>query len=461
MNTGNSIRTVRWASVDEIEHTYGKATADLVRPFTSGNRWSGFPSLVQTAHDEITPIRFFSRDEGDLDNAYQGFRDMFHQELVDDTRKNIRVIDTQYYVSEVRPCFIDLETGDRQPIPKTWGKDRIAKCMYHAERLGNPLIVQKRPVRRVHWTVLVGDVIVHDDWSPYETFTKIGFFPYFRRGVTAGMVSDLLDPQKEINKRRMAQIEIVSRTANGGWMYGEGDLDPIQERNLKKFGSRPGVTIKYKKNPPQQINSSPPPVAMERLEMHAIDDLRQISGINESALGEMDRVQSGRAIEAKQRQAVISLQMYMDNYTRSKELLGRMALSNYQKHYTEQRIFRASGEDGRLVQHMINQAVSDPETGNVIDRLNDITVGKYAVAVDETPMSATFANAQFEEMMAMIEKLGSPQLASALADILVDMSTIPRKAEVKERLAALGLGGSATPSPPQAGAQGSAAPPLQ
>jgi hypothetical protein len=107
-------------------------------------------------------------------------------------------------------------------------------------------------------------------------------------------------------------------------MYHETALDPVQEANLKKFGSVPGVTIEWKgEHEPKQIAAAAtPPIAHERLEHDSDEDVRHISGINESMLGDDGKVQSGRAIEARQRQAVISVQMYMDNFKRSKHLLG-------------------------------------------------------------------------------------------------------------------------------------------
>jgi len=51
------------------------------------------------------------------------------------------------------------------------------------------------------------------------------------------------------------------------------------------------------------------------------------------------------------------------------------------------------------------------------------------------PLSATFANAQFEEMMTLLEKLGpalGPQVGACF-DLIVDASDLPRKEEWIER----------------------------
>jgi hypothetical protein len=177
---------------------------------------------------------------------------------------------------------------------------------------------------------------------------------------------------------------------------------------LSRFGSTPGVRIKWKgeaHHKPEPIQpGSTSQAAHERLETNADEDIRRISGVNESALGDTDiKNQSGIAIQARQRQAVISVQLYMNNFKRSKMLLGKRRLEIYQNHYTEERFFRMTGTDGSLSPMVVNQLMQDPGTG-VVKILNDITVGKYLVNIKETPLSASFKAAQFEEMIMILEK---------------------------------------------------------
>lgn len=461
------IQVTRWLSYEDIAGAFGDQAAALVRPFIGANyvqSWGGFPFLDMSG-PEITPVRNFGRTD---DPSLQPFADFFHTELLDPTRKTIRCIDMQHKQRVMSDVLIDLETGDKLPVPEqselavmfpevpaAQRRDNfISKAMYHAERLQNPLVLARRPVDRVRWTVMIGDIIVHDDWSPYKTYTVQGFFPYFRRGITRGMVEDMLDPQREVNKRRGLEIEIVGRTAQGGWLLNKDSLSKQEEENFRQNSSLPGFIGTYRGEPtkkPERIDPSPPPTSMERLEEKARNDLREISGINESALGELDRVQSGRAIEARQRQAVIAIQMYMDNFTRTKELWGRKNLELVQNYYTEERVFRIIGEDGKLAQFMINQRVMDPTGASVIDRLNDVTLGRYTVSVDETPLSASFANAQFEELLLILEKLGpvGQAVATTNPELLIQMSSLPRKEEWAQALRQA-MSGGAPPGAPGA-----------
>lgn len=370
--------------------------------------------------------------------------DVYNTDFVDRQAKRLRLLDSQYRVTTIKPCFVDLETGDRQPIPDEWmlpdNQHKIQAALDHALQLNNPLKIINRPVSRVRWTVTCADVLLFDAWSPYNHYTLTGFFPYFRRGKTRGMIDDLIDPQREVNKKRSVLSDILNRNANSGWMYEEGTLDADQEENLRKYGSAPGINVKWKRSPggtaeaPKRIEPGGYPQGLDRLEQKAADDMHQISGINESAMGQLDRVQSGRAIEARQRQAVLSIQLYQDNFSRSKKIIGRKALNLFQQHYTEPRVFRILGEDSKPVIFQINQK---NQTGaNGMDRLNDITLGKYMVAIDEVPISATFKQGQFEETMMLLEKLGplGAMLAQTSPDLLIDQTSLPRKEDWKRGL---------------------------
>ncbi|MCC6775639.1 MAG: hypothetical protein IT537_03225 [Hyphomicrobiales bacterium] len=467
----------KMVSIDEIEASLGKKVAAMVRPYTMGQTPLA-PLAGYALTDDIAPMRYFGQREDNVHDWWDNFYALMG-DFVDPFRKTLRIIEVEHKVREPRNVIIDLETGDKKTLPVNWGPDKIDKVLLWCEEQGNPCIVERRMVQHIQWTTMAGDLLIHDAPSYYDRFSITGFFPYFRRGITQGMVEDLVDPQKEKNKNRNSRVEIQSKLANGGWKYHESSLDPDQERNLKRFGSSPGVNIKWKGQvSPEQIQPQSPSAHYERLEAKDDEDIRRISGVNESALGDTDiSNQSGRAIEARQRQAVVSVQMYMDNFRHTKHLQGRNHLYIFQNFYTEERIYRVKGDDGKKKPLVINQRIAVPDSG-VLRILNDITLGKYAVVVDDRPLNPTFEAAQFEEMMALLEKLG-PALGNFLpvfADLIIGMSSMPRKQEWIDRiqsvLGSMGMPGMVPPGaapagalPPGAGAPaalppGAGAPPL-
>ncbi len=454
----------KFTSIDEIEHGFGRKIAELIRPFVNGQTPLS-PVTTMVIDNVTTPVRFFGQREG----GYNDWWDNFYANMgdfVDTRRKSIRICQMEHYVSEERNVFIDLETGDRKVLPRDWNQDRIQKIALYAESVGNPVMIQRRRVRVPYITTTIGDMIVHDKESPYEKFTLTGYFPYFRRGVTRGVVEDLIDPQREVNKRRSIEVEIMSKAANSGWMVHESSMRPSEEAKLERYGSTPGVKLRWKgEKEPKQIQPVVSTANHERLEKMANDDIRQISGVNESALGDVPNSSaSGKALEARQRQAVISIQLYMDNLKFSKLKLGEQDVTIFQRHYSEPRIFRILGEDGKIAMLEINKLVMEPVApgGSVVKRMiNDISLGKYAVSVDETPLSASFQGAQFEEMMSLLEKL-APSLGgniAAFADLIINASSLSRKDEWTKRWqqvvgAPLGIQAAGMPAPPMMGLPG-------
>lgn len=445
-----------WTDIDKINSTYGGEAARAVENISHSSYRSNM--FADLGEEELSPSRFFGQYTDD--KSYKSWDDIYHNDFIDRQAKRIRLLDTQYKMETIKPCFIDLETGITEVIPDDWFKPenqhKIQLALDHGNALNNPLKIAHRPVRRVRWTTTCGDILLHDRWSPYQSYTKVGFFPYFRRGKTRGMIEDLIDPQREKNKKRSVMTDILNRNANSGWIYEENALDPEQEENLRQYGASPGIHIKWKTGPegkrpePKRLEPGGFPQGLDRLEEKAQNDLFTISGINESALGQLDQVQSGRAIEARQRQAVLSIQMYQDNFARSKKLCGRKDLSIFQKHYTEERIYRVLGEDSSATIYEINKKIESGGT-NAVTRLNDITIGKYSTEIDEVPISATFKQAQFEEMMLLLEKLGpiGGLLAQTRPDLMIDLSSMPRKQEWKEALMqSAGAAAMSTPGQP-------------
>lgn len=435
----------RFVSIDEIESTYGAGAAALLYPLVFGG-FSGMPggSMIREYVESITPWRNFGGDNSIWGPGGANHIEAFLSNAFDTARKTIRLVDMQHKVRVPCRYWADLETGDLEMIPESFSQSDIGKALLWAEArfasMGkpNPIRVIHRMGEKFRWTTMVGDIIVYDKWSPYQHYTMTPYFPYFRRGVTRGMMEDLLDPQREVNKRRSANIDITTRSAHSGWKIHADSMTNEEEAKLKKFGAAPGIHVKWKGQAymkPEKIESSAPPQAFERLELRSADDLKEISGVNDSLLGLVDKVQSGRALEARQKQGVMTIEMYMTNRTRTKKLMYRNRLDLIQSKYTQARVFRFTGEAGKPDILQINVKTA---AGMIV---NDVTLGKYTVSIDESPTSASAMAAQFEEVMDIVKEGALPK--EILTDVIIDVSTLPHKAALKKRaeimMASLGL----------------------
>ena len=138
-----------WTNLDAINDLYGSDAALAVQNIFSPGYNSSVLSYMSDF--ELSPERFFGGYEDEKD--YADWTDVYYNDFIDHQAKNVRLLDTEYKMKSIMPCFVDLETGDKEPIPQEWIDDpsKIEKVMHYAEKIGNPLAIMKRPVNRVRF----------------------------------------------------------------------------------------------------------------------------------------------------------------------------------------------------------------------------------------------------------------------------------------------------------------------
>jgi len=425
----------RMMTLDQIRANFGRRSAEDVHQRRGASPTMGMPTGgadLDVEDDWTSPDATFGLDRW-LNEGWDGLASTTALSAsgespidhVDRNRRRILVLETQHW--QTRKCWqaIDQTTGSILRLPFHWGQGQITRLIEWNKARGTDITIEEVEAAVPRWTVTAGDVVLFDDWSPWQRFTLVPYFPYFRRGKTMGMVEPLVDPQVTVNRMRSAQLHILAQSGNPGWIYERGSLDPEMEVALAEQGAVPGINLVYEngKPPPQRIQPGAPPTGWAITGEQAEADLRKISGINESAMGQLDRVQSGRAIEARTRGALNSTEPLFDSLALSRELVARNVLGLVQAFYTEQRIIRVQGDMDREKTIIINE--KDP-AGRI---KNNIAAGSYDVVVDETPATATYLQGQFEDALDLV-KLGLP----IPPDVLIDLSTMPGKDAIVARM---------------------------
>lgn len=400
--------------------------------------------------DDPVPMSTFA-----LDSWFNGSRDgatfstlrtnFICAEHFDKNQNLIRVLSGQHRELKRIKYLCERAAGTLCEIPDEYTPEEIQEIMLWAAEQGTELEIVSRMERRVFWICTAGDVLLHADWSPYEDFTIVPCFGYFRRGVTRGLIHDLIDPQREINKRRASIIQIIMTTANSGWQVERGSLTPEEETKLITEGSSTGYVQIYEKGTtkPNRIEPVIPAAQLERLEQSANADLKEVSGINESSLGEQDNAQSGVAVENRQRQTVVGLEMYLDNLNLTRLILGEVIMRIQQRYYKTPRIVRRLGLDGMPNDEIINKV------GALGELQNDISIGNYKLTVTNVSAQDTFNKRQFAELIEMVKVGALPPLLAA--GPMIDLSTIPYKAQLKQMLQQAQMGAMAGGAPPAGG----------
>jgi hypothetical protein len=422
--TWNEIFETKWMSIDEIEETYGQDKADKLRLLAETGTTLGADSM------EFEESRYGDTDEYNYGQQYPG--DPENARML----RSIRVIERQYYKLDDCMYYVDPVTGDKRKIPNAWGKKKREQF---ADDYGLDIISKK--MRRVRWTVTADTVVLFDDYSPYDHFTIVPYFPYFRRGKPFGMVRNLLSPQEQLNKITSQELHIVNTTANSGWIVESGSLSGMTADDLEEHGAETGLVLEYNRGstPPGKIPPNQIPTGLDRLGQKAARNIKEISGITDAMLGMDSPEVSGVAIQAKQGRGSLLLQVPLDNLAKTRQYLAEKVLQMIQTYYTEERIIQITDEsDPYKPRQKLKVNEMTPE-GMVI---NDLTIGEYDVVVGTAPARDNFDEMQFAEAIEL-RGVGVP----IPNDMIVEYSHLSRKADIAERIRQ--MEGTAPPSEQQ------------
>ena len=423
--TWNEVFETRWMTLDEIEELYGKKCADRLL-FVAENGMSFGPDSV-----EYHETRFGDTETND---------DYFGAGVPGDEEyrnvKALRVVERQHKKLSRAMFFVDPDTGDQRQAPDAWSEGKNKKF---AKQYNLNLI--SKVIRKIRWTVTCDQVVLHDDWSPYNQFTIVPFFCYFRRGRPFGVVRNLLSPQEQLNKIASQELHIVNTTANSGWMVESGSLVGMTADDLEEHGAETGLVLEYARGttPPQKIGANQIPTGLDRIAQKAALNIKTISGVNDSMLGTDSAEVSGIAIQAKQNRGAIMIQVPLDNLRKSRQYLAEKILNLIQTFYTEQRVIQVTNEDDPLKpreEMVINEQT--PE-GQII---NDLTIGEYDVIVATAPARDSFDETQFAEAIALRQ-------AGVVVpdDAIIEYSHLARKGELAKRIRQ--MTGQEPPTPEQ------------
>lgn len=410
--TWNEVFETKWMTLDEIEELYGKEKAEQLRFVAENGNGFGRDSIEyeETRYGKTDSAQDFLGAGIPGDDDYRNV-------------KALRVIERQHRKMGRVDCFVDPETGDQREVPEGWTDQKAKKF---AKEYGLGIISKVK--RRVRWTVTCDKIVLHDDWSPYEDFTIVPYFAYFRRGRPFGMVRNLLSPQEQLNKIASQELHIVNTTANSGWMVESGSLVGMTADDLEEHGAETGLVLEYNRGsqPPVKIQPNQIPTGLDRISQKAAINIKTISGVNDSMLGSDSAEVSGIAIQAKQNRGVIMIQVPLDNLRKTRQYLAEKILNLVQRFYTERRVIQITNENDPLRPRepmVVNELT--PE-GRVI---NDLTLGEYDVIVSTAPARDSFDEMQFAEA------LNLRQVGVAIPDdAIIEYSHLSRKGELAKRI---------------------------
>ena len=407
----SDVIVTKWLTLQDIEVLYGKKAATYLESAESPFSWDR--DVVEQERDRFGGHEF-------------NYTQMYPDDP-DNLRRNIRVIERQYRKLDNQEHFVDVTTGDMRPIPAGWDENRIAALL---EKTRGQMTIIKKRVRRIRWTTVAGDFVLHDDWSPYKHFSVVPYFPHFFDGISLGLVENLLSPQDILNKVSSQELHVVNTTANSGWIVEAGSLHTMSIQELEETGSKTGSVIEYNKNttPPQKIQPNQVPSGLDRISYKAEDHIKTISGVSDSMQGFDREDVAAKAIAYKQQRGAVGLQKMVDNLERTDYLLARNVLDLVQGFYTEPRVISITKDNVGREQEEVEVNTVDEVTGSII---NDLTLGEYSIIATTSPYHPSMEDLQFSQAV----ELRNMGVAAIDDEILIENSRLMRRAEIIKKAA--------------------------
>ncbi len=265
--------------------------------------------------------------------------------------------------------------------------------------------------------------------------------------VRHGIVRFAKDPQRSYNFHRSAAVETIALTPKQPFILTTDEVKGLENMWAAANASNKPYLIFNpdprvgNQRPMRQPPTAPNIAALQEAEV-SDNDMKSVTGIYDSSLGQKSNETSGKAILARERQGDVGTYVYIDNLAKAIAYCGRQLVDLIPKVYDTQRQMRILGEDGSTDFVTVNQQIIDPISGEQIT-VNDLSVGAYDVIVETGPSFSTKRQEAAESMMAFMQ--ANPQAAAIIGDLIAKNMDWPGADEMAKRMRKLLPPGMAEP----------------
>ncbi len=377
--------------------------------------------------------------------------------------KKLMVVECWYRDFEDVAVVADKESGKIWEIEKQeGGPDPWTVAKQTAEQDPDKLtaIRRKRRVIRMALCVPATYRVLEEADTPYDNDAQ--HFPFAiyiakkKQDAMYGVVRNLKDPQRVENHRESQAVDAISRF---GAMRRIATMNSLERTNdLDDMWSTKTIWVKSGAQPPAW---DVPPIGELLKALFTSGDrgklsVREVSGINTDLLGIKGDDSSGIAIARRQAQGQTISTVFFDNYRQMKRNFGRRLAKRIQQVYSYEKTVRLTSPTGEgdiiLKVNPVENKVRDnegrlQEAGSLgmLDEANPQTMGaskpkvlrdisslEYDILIAETPATPSMRSMA---LLALLEIIGKvPGIAPVLMDVIIDLSDLPDRDRVKQRV---------------------------
>ena len=290
----------------------------------------------------------------------------------------------------------------------------------------NPILdVREQVIPVLNCTTTMGEIELENVERPFGEMTLfpiIRFIPYFINGNYFGVIDNLIDPQKEKNKRRSQALGLLNTSANSGFFNkkDEGAIDPDE---LAEEGSSPGHVIQYKTVKPDKIEPTQLSTGHIQLEQLAENDAPKIASVNANMLAQGAASESGVKDRQRINQGLIGCEVIFDNmkYTHKIYSETMVEMIRYGNTFSTAEMMAIASE-----------SKMEANVDQLLEAIRSRKIGRYGIEISNSPTNPTIRFANFDMLMDMAKVYGE----IIPPDIVLDASDVPKKDEIVERLKA-------------------------
>lgn len=299
----------------------------------------------------------------------------------------------------------------------------------------------------VFWALIDGTEVVDYGRFPGEI---IPIFPvigedvvYEGERVIKGIVRDMQDSQRIYNYLKSQEVETIALTPKAPIMAEEGTIPKEYERDWNNCTKNPTKVLKYRatnldgeptKNKPEFLSMKADTQWMREAAVGAINDLKEVTGIYDTALGSDSKELSGKAIIAKQITADAGQFTYTEHLQMTIQQVGRWLMGCIPYVYRDERVIRILGEDGKLKSVNLDEPMG-PNTPAEMQEPMDLDFTEMDISVASGNSYATRREAGVDAFQSIMQAI--PNTATAIADLAVKNMDIPWAHEAADRLHAM------------------------
>jgi hypothetical protein len=341
----------KWYSKDKLKSEYPDKADDIQADFD-------YHSYAENDDDNVRlPGRQY--DEGFRNDSNMGLVPDF----VDLKRKEYRVIETEQKQYSRIPILTRIDV-DEPVDARDWNKKDVTA----AKSLGFSVI--RRPSYKMRVTKFAGNVLLDDYVDDEKIFSITPVYAKKRKDSWYGKVESAKDPQRELNKLRSQQVDIVNKmTVNGWFMDRDTFSTPQEKRKFERESSAGGFMAETNgaQKDPRKVEASPLPSGLLNAMETSRSEIKEILNVTPEVLN--SKSTSGLALIQGQKMALLGSEYLYDNMAQSKKRLGIRIVHMIQKIYTPERIMRILTANAQRKPLEIGGEKLDPQNQQQMDAL--------------------------------------------------------------------------------------------